>query len=221
VSRKDRHHSPENNETQEPWEQPIYETEDDETSRSSQRKQKKGNTLFLSLFLVLCIAIPAGAYFWIRNGSSSNEAASSTELTSSVVESKESSTKESSTVESTEETTSDTVAETETAATNEAADTSVETADTNAAQTTPTSEDQTIAGGTTDNTVAEGAATTDAAGQTGETTAAAGSTIAVQAGEGPKQVAARAGISIEELLQLNGMTMDNYMLYPGQELKIK
>ena len=53
MSRKDRHHSSENNETQEPWEQPIYDTEDEVSSRSSQRQQKKGNTLFLSLFLVL------------------------------------------------------------------------------------------------------------------------------------------------------------------------
>ncbi len=75
MSRKDRHQSSENNETQEPWEQPIYDTEDEFSSRSSQRQQKKGNTLFLSLFLillVLCIAIPAGAYFWIRNGSTNS-----------------------------------------------------------------------------------------------------------------------------------------------------
>ena len=52
MSRKDRHQSTENNETQEPWEQPIYDTDDEVSSRSSQRQQKKGNTLFLSLFLI-------------------------------------------------------------------------------------------------------------------------------------------------------------------------
>lgn len=74
MSRKDRHQSTENNETQEPWEQPIYDTEDEVSSRSSQRQQKKGNTLFLSLFLillVLCIAIPAGA---LISGSETDQA---------------------------------------------------------------------------------------------------------------------------------------------------
>lgn len=56
------------------------------------------------ILLVLCIAIPAGAYFWIRNGSSNNAtAATSSETSTSVVESskynKEEST-ETSTVES-------------------------------------------------------------------------------------------------------------------------
>ena len=41
MSRKDRHQSTENNETQEPWEQPIYDTDDEVSSRSSQRQQKK------------------------------------------------------------------------------------------------------------------------------------------------------------------------------------
>ncbi|MCH0445306.1 peptidoglycan-binding protein, partial [Enterococcus faecium] len=36
MSRKDRHQSTENNETQEPWEQPIYDTDDEVSSRSSQ-----------------------------------------------------------------------------------------------------------------------------------------------------------------------------------------
>ena len=50
---------------------------------------------------------------------------------------------------------------------------------------------------------------------------AAGSTTVVQAGEGPKQVAERAGITIDQLFQLNGMDPNNYMLYPGQELRVK
>ncbi|ALS00603.1 hypothetical protein ATZ33_04210 [Enterococcus silesiacus] len=39
-------------------------------------------------------------------------------------------------------------------------------------------------------------------------------------GEGPNQVAARNGITTEELLQLNGLSMDS-MLQPGQSLRIK
>ena len=52
-------------------------------------------------------------------------------------------------------------------------------------------------------------------------TAPAGSTTTVQSGEGPKQVAERAGITIDQLFELNGIDPNNYFLYPGQELRIK
>ncbi|HFD1665793.1 TPA: LysM domain-containing protein, partial [Enterococcus faecium] len=48
-----------------------------------------------------------------------------------------------------------------------------------------------------------------------------GSTTTVQAGEGPKQVAERAGITTDQLFELNGLDPNNFMLYPGQELRIK
>lgn len=47
------------------------------------------------------------------------------------------------------------------------------------------------------------------------------STITVQSGEGPKQLAERAGITIDRLFELNGIDSNNYFLYPGQELRIK
>ena len=46
-------------------------------------------------------------------------------------------------------------------------------------------------------------------------------TLTLQPGEGPKQIAERAGITVEQLLALNGMDPNNYMLYPGQELRVK
>ncbi|MFZ4908210.1 LysM peptidoglycan-binding domain-containing protein [Enterococcus thailandicus] len=46
-------------------------------------------------------------------------------------------------------------------------------------------------------------------------------TTIVQVGEGPKQIAERAGITVDQLFQLNGMDPNNYMMYPGQELRIK
>lgn len=46
-------------------------------------------------------------------------------------------------------------------------------------------------------------------------------TTTVQAGESPKQVAERAGITTDQLFELNGIDPNNYMLYPGQELRIK
>ncbi|MDG3374987.1 LysM peptidoglycan-binding domain-containing protein, partial [Vibrio parahaemolyticus] len=66
-------------------------------------------------------------------------------------------------------------------------------------------------------TVAQEAETTPSS----STEVAAGSTTVVQAGEGPKQVAERAGITVDELFALNGMDPNNYMLYPGQELRVK
>lgn len=43
----------------------------------------------------------------------------------------------------------------------------------------------------------------------------------LQEGEGPNQVAARVGISVDQLFELNGMDPNNYMLYPGQQLRVK
>lgn len=183
MSRKDRHQSTENNETQEPWEQPIYDTEDEVSSRSSQRQQKKGNTLFLSLFLillVLCIAIPAGAYFWIRNGSSNNA-----------------------TVESSTMAEESTVSQ----------DTGVTSESSIAAETTPSS--------SSDTTYQAGDSSSNAAETTPSSSAVAGTTTTVQAGEGPKQVAERAGITTDQLFELNGLDPNKFMLYPGQELRIK
>lgn len=45
--------------------------------------------------------------------------------------------------------------------------------------------------------------------------------ITVQNGEGPPQVAARAGISVDQLYQLNGIDPNNFLLYPGMQLRIK
>lgn len=47
------------------------------------------------------------------------------------------------------------------------------------------------------------------------------STTTVQAGESPKQIAERVGITVDQLFALNGMDPNNYMMYPGQELRIK
>lgn len=46
-------------------------------------------------------------------------------------------------------------------------------------------------------------------------------TTTVQAGESPQDIATRSGISMDALFNLNGMDPNNYMLYPGQELRIK
>ncbi|WP_411161446.1 LysM peptidoglycan-binding domain-containing protein [Enterococcus dispar] len=45
--------------------------------------------------------------------------------------------------------------------------------------------------------------------------------ITVQNGEGPNQVAARAGISVDQLYQLNGIDPNNFLFNPGMQLRIK
>lgn len=45
--------------------------------------------------------------------------------------------------------------------------------------------------------------------------------ITVQNGEGPPQVAARAGISVDQLYQLNGIDPNNFLFNPGMQLRIK
>jgi len=43
----------------------------------------------------------------------------------------------------------------------------------------------------------------------------------VQSGEGPPDIAARVGISVEKLYELNGIDPNNFMLYPGDTLRVK
>lgn len=40
-------------------------------------------------------------------------------------------------------------------------------------------------------------------------------------GETPDQIASRVGISVDQLFNLNGMAPNNYMLYPGDTLRVK
>ncbi|MEO1781011.1 hypothetical protein BAU18_000589 [Enterococcus diestrammenae] len=48
-----------------------------------------------------------------------------------------------------------------------------------------------------------------------------GDTTTVLAGEGLNQIAARVGVSIDTLYELNGIDPNNFLLVPGQELRIR
>lgn len=52
------------------------------------------------------------------------------------------------------------------------------------------------------------------------TSQASGSTTVVYEGEGPNQIAERTGVSVDRLLELNGMTMDNFFMNPGDVLRL-
>lgn len=78
---------------------------------------------------------------------------------------------------------------------------------------------------TTESSVADSSSTTSSSvnedSSSSSSSEANGDTITVLAGEGPNQIAARAGITVDKLLELNGMTLDNYFFSPGQQVKIK
>lgn len=200
MSRKDKNQ----NETQEPWEQPIYDT-DSETnySRTSQRKSKNGTKSFLIalvVMLALIVSVPVGAFFWLTNsGGGKADSAQTSKTTETSTKESESSSEESSTEESSSTMESSSTVESSSAAENN------QVAD-------GTEQNQTqneVQGGTQQNTQDQ------AQQQTGESYTTVGD------GEGPNQVAARAGISVEELGQLNGFDPYTTMLHPGQSLRVK
>lgn len=45
--------------------------------------------------------------------------------------------------------------------------------------------------------------------------------LTLQPGEGPQELASRAGISLEQLFQLNGMDPNNFMMAPGDSFRVK
>lgn len=185
-------------EQKEPWEQPIYEEETQENaSRSNQYHQKRGNTLFLSIvlfLLFLCVAIPTVVGIWVHQ--QKTEAASLVSSSSSEVAKASSSTTTTTKTSSTE---------TESTSSTEMASETVE--ETQTEETLPSSD--------------ESSQVSVPEETTPSSSAVAGETIEVLSGEGPNQIAARAGISVEKLLQLNGMSMDNFFFAPGQQVRIK
>ena len=221
------------NDNQEPWEQPIYDTEgEDLGSRTQRRSNKNGNKVFLIslvVLLVLCIGLIMG--FWMIVTRDTDRAAvseSTTETTTAISSTKESSTKESSTKESSSESStvesssssSETVpssSETEPSSSEEtpAADDTMQQADgtNNGTTNNDTTNNATNNGDTTNN-----GTTND---QTNQNANTEGDYTLVRDGEGPNQVAARTGVSVDTLFQLNGLDPNNYMLYPGQQLRIR
>ncbi|MHC5269694.1 SAG1386/EF1546 family surface-associated protein [Enterococcus sp. LJL98] len=197
MSRKKKQKDMQNNEANEPWEQPIYDTEGEETlSRSQKRHTKKSNTAFLTtvlilIFLIVAIPISVGAWgLYQKNKPSKPQPTPETTIQSTI--------ESSSTVESTTESSTE-ASSTTTSSTQAVVDSSSEavTPPVQAPEETPKQPDE-------NQNQTEGA-----------------EYIEVLAGEGPNAVAARAGISVDELYRLNGMSADNFHLSPGQQLKIR
>ena len=205
--------------SQEPWDQPIYGTEGEESySRSTQRHQKRGSSAFLTVVLILLfliVAVPTIAGFWVyhrnaqpapvetvQTSSSEMETSSTEQSTSSDNDSSESA--ESSEADSASESTESTEAS-ESSKSSDSSEANDSSEESDSSTTSDSSEEQTPES-------SEETTTPDENSQ---------SVITVLDGEGPQQVADRAGISLDTLFQLNGIDPNNYMLYPGQELVTK
>lgn len=173
-------------------EQPIYETEEETYSRS-ERRQKRGNSAFLTIVLILLfliIAIPTVAGFWImnRNNTSPAESAQSS-----------SSTFESSTISSTSTDTQETSS-------------SVEESTVSSEPETPEPSESPVDEEPVDEQPVDEQPVEPQPDEPVYET--------VQAGEGPMQVAARAGISLDEILRLNGLD-GTEIIHPGDQLRVR
>jgi len=190
LNKRSNRNQKDNLNSKEPWDQPIYDSESSESySRSSQHRQKRGNTLFLSVvlfILFLCVAIPTVVGIWIVQ--QKNEAASAISSTAS-------------------------------SQTTQTSVTAMTTSASTSSSASETIESSTAASSSTDS--ASSSTTSESQDTSSSTSEASGDTITVLSGEGPNQIAARAGISVDKLLELNGMTLQNYFFSPGQEVKIK
>lgn len=192
MSKKDK-----TRDVQEPWEQPIYETEEETYSRS-ERRQKRGNSAFLTIVLILLfliIAIPTVAGFWTlnRNNTSPAESAQSS-----------SSTFESSTISSTSTDTQETSS-------------SVEESTVSSEPETPEPSEPPVDEEPVDEEPVDEQPVDE---QPVETQPDEPVYETVQAGEGPMQVAARAGISLDEILRLNGLD-GTEIIHPGDQLRVR
>lgn len=182
MSKKDKTRT---TEVREPWEQSIYETDREAgASRVGKRHNKKGNTAFLTilvLLLLLIISIPIGTWMYIsRDKKPVENTANSSQASSSIVQSSSTTeTKESSSISSSSE-----------------------------EQTNPSSSSELA--GNEDNENQQQAQNEEAAAEY----------TTVLAGEGFQQVAARNGITVAQLEQLNGKSSSE-TIYPGDTLRVK
>ena len=202
--------------TQEPWEQPIYGADGEESySRSTQRRQKRGSSSFLTIVLILLfliVAVPTVAGFWVYHRNAQPEKVETVQTSSSEATS-------SSTMESTssDNDSSESTASTETDTSTE----SSEASDSSEASESSESSDSSEASDSSETSESSEAQTPESSEEPTTPDENSQEVITVLDGEGPQQVADRAGITLDQLFQLNGIDPNNYMLYPGQELRTK
>lgn len=195
------------NERKEPWEQPIYETEyDTSSSRANKRTKKSSNAVFISILVVLLVAI-AGILAYMYSISQNRYAkpkkendivmkSSTSTAPSSSVTKESNSTVDSSSLEASKAA----EAEKQAAAAQKAAD-EAKAAELAAQQNQQTDQNA-------NNTA------TDQQNQAGT-----GGSYVVQAGDNLYRIAVNNGMTTDELKALNGITGNEISV--GQELKLK
>lgn len=197
------------NDQNEPWDQPIYETEYDENlSRTQQRRDKKGNSLFITLLVLLLVTLTVGVfatYFWIMRPTKKVANTEETTTTSLVSTTTEQTSSQVSSTSTSEVSTTTTSSETTPSSSSEAP---VEEAQT---PETPTENANTQTNTNTENNTAT---------ENQTPTETAGSSYTVQAGDSLYRIAVSNGLSLDELLSLNGLNSSS-TIHPGQTLKVK
>lgn len=208
----------------EPWEEPIYDTEQDNSVSRSQKRNsdKKGSEGFITLLVILLLAIMflIGYIFWQQTRSTESALEKNSKITvQTSSSSKESSnTTKDSTKDSAKQSSDD--KKSEDAAAKKAAEEKAAAAKIEAEK--KAAEEKALA----DKKAAEEqqAAQQQQAQQNQpveqeQNEQNSGNTYTVGAGEGLYRVSVNTGVPIETLKQLNGLTSDS--LQSGQVLKIK
>lgn len=190
MSRKDENNDNSTNQN-EPWEQPIYDTDYEEgLSRSRKRQTGKKNSIFATLVIILIVAITVmifATWFWIQKPANKQPANDSTTTQTTTT-----STKTTTTSSSAPAAASSSSAATSSSAAPETSSSS------SSAETTPSS--------------------TTPSSSAAETT---GNTYTVQAGDSFYAIATKNGLTLQQLYDLNPGTSATSSLHPGDTLNIK
>lgn len=189
-----------------PWDAKFEDDRDDKgnLSRSATHRKDKSNALFvtiLTIALLVLAALPVGAWTIWQNQMNRPVATESSVSSSSSSKAKKVAVKSS---KKTTKTTSKKAADTN--STQAAASTTTDsTSDADASSVTSESSD---------------ASSSSAASSSSSASSSSGSYVTVGAGQGLYRIAANNGLTVSELLQLNGLTSTS-TIKPGQQLRVK
>lgn len=192
-----------------PWDAKFEDDRDDKgnLSRSATHRKDKSNALFvtiLTIALLVLAALPVGAWTIWQNQMNRPVATESSVSSSSSSKAKKVAVKSSKKTTKTTKTTSKKAADTN--STRAAASTTTDsTSDADASSVTSESSD---------------VSSSSAASSSSSASSSSGSYVTVGAGQGIYRIAANNGLTVSELLQLNGLTSTS-TIKPGQQLRVK
>ncbi|MCH4057391.1 LysM peptidoglycan-binding domain-containing protein [Lapidilactobacillus gannanensis] len=197
MSQKDQKNSQNNDQQARPWEN-TFDSDRDENgklSRVATKKKERNNIVFVSILVVILLAV-IGSTIWMwvaaqNDNKSPQIVVSSSSRVKSSVKSQKSETKKSSTKSS--------------------SSVSEEASSSSVSSTEESSTEQSAS-----EPVTESSSSTAASSSTAET----GSTYTVKSGDNLYRIAVNNGLTLDQLLSLNGLTSSS-AIAPGQQLRIK